>query len=62
MNSIINTIINPSPKLIHNALELKEYDYTVGYLKKKNNFVADALSKIPKKDLQNIRSQINKIR
>jgi len=39
-------------------LELEEYDFTVEYLKGKDNFVADALSRITIKDLQNITANI----
>jgi len=47
-------MINPSSKLTRMRLELKEYDFTVEYLKGKDNYVADALSRITIKDLQNI--------
>jgi len=36
-------MINPSSKLTRMRLELEEYDFTVEYLKGKNNYVADAL-------------------
>jgi len=39
-------------------LELAEYDFTVEYLKGKDNYVADALSRITIKDLQNITGNI----
>jgi len=39
-------------------LELAEYDFTVEYLKGKDNYVADALSRISIKDLQNITGNI----
>jgi len=41
--------------------ELKEYDFTVEYLKGKDNYVADALSRITIKDLQNISGNIKKV-
>jgi len=41
--------------------ELKEYDFTVEYLKGKDNYVADALSRITIKDLQNITGNIKKV-
>jgi len=51
-------MVNPSSKLTRMRLELEEYDITVEYLKGKDNFVADALSKITIKDLQNITANI----
>jgi len=50
----IFSMINPSSKLTRMRLELEEYDFTVEYLKGKDNYVADALSRITIKDLQNI--------
>jgi len=47
-------MINPSSKLTRIRLELEKYDFTVEYLKGKDNYVADALSRITIKDLQNI--------
>jgi len=51
-------VINPSCKLTRMRLELAEYDFTVEYLKGKDNYVADALSRITIKDLQNITGNI----
>jgi len=51
-------MINPSCKLTRMRLELAEYDFTVEYLKGKDNYVADALSRITIKDLQNITGNI----
>jgi len=42
-------------------LELEEYDFTVEYLKGKDNYVADALSRITIKELQNITGNIKKV-
>jgi len=42
-------------------LELEEYDFTVEYLKGKDNYIADALSRITIKDLQNITGNIKKV-
>jgi len=41
--------------------ELEEYDFTVEYLKGKDNYIADALSRITIKDLQNITGNIKKV-
>jgi len=38
-------MVNPSSKLTRMRLELEEYDFTAEYLKGKDNFVADALSR-----------------
>jgi len=53
---------NPSSKLTRMRLDLEEYDFTVEYLKGKDNHIVDALSRIKKrkKDLQNIQKD-NKI-
>jgi len=51
-------MVNPSSKLTRMRLELEEYDFTVEYLKGKDNFVAGALSRITIKDLQNITANI----
>jgi len=37
---------NPSSKLTRMRLDLEEYDFTVKYLKGKDNHIADALSQI----------------
>jgi len=55
------SMINPSSKLTRMRLELEEYDFTVEYLKGKDNYVADALSRITIKDLQNITGNILKV-
>jgi len=39
------SMVNPSSKLTRMRLELEEYDFTAEYLKGKDNFVADALSR-----------------
>jgi len=57
----IFSMINPSSKLIRMRLELEEYDFKVEYLKGKDNYVADALSRITIKDLQNITGNILKV-
>jgi len=54
-------MINPSSKLTRMRLELEEYNFTVEYLKGKDNYVADALSRITIKDLQNITGNIKKV-
>jgi len=54
-------MINPSSKLTRMRLELEEYDFTVEYLKGKDNYIADALSRITIKDLQNITGNIKKV-
>jgi len=54
-------MINPSSKLTRMRLELEEYDFTVEFLKGKDNYVADALSKITIKFLQNITGNIMKV-
>jgi len=55
------SMINPSSKLTRMRLELEEYDFTVEYLKGKDIYVADALSRITIKDLQNITGNILKV-
>jgi len=45
-------MINPSSKLTRMRLELEEYNFTVEYLKGKKTYVADALSSITIKELQ----------
>jgi len=54
-------MINPSSKLTRIRLELEKYDFTVEYLKGKDNYVADALSRITIKDLQNITGNLKKV-
>lgn len=38
-------MVNPSSKLTRMRLELEEYDFTIEYLKRKDSFVVDALSR-----------------
>ena len=52
---------NPSSKLTRMRLELKEYDFTVEYLKGKDNFVADALSRITLKELKDMQHKVLKV-
>ena len=49
---------NPSSKLTRMRLELEEYDFTVEYLKGKDNFVADALSRINIKEFKNMQNKV----
>ena len=42
-------------------LDLEEYDCTVEYLRGKDNYVADALSRITIKDLKEINNKNNKV-
>jgi len=52
---------NPSSKLTRIRLDLEEYDFEVEYLRGKENFVADALSRINIEDLKNLQYENNKI-
>lgn len=52
---------NPSSKLTRMRLELEEYDFTVEYLKGKDNFVADALSRINIKELKDMQNKVLKV-
>jgi len=54
-------MINPSSKLIRIRLELEEYNFTVKYLKGKENYVADALSRITIEELKDNTRNINKV-
>jgi len=54
-------MINPSSKLTRIRLELEEFDFTVEYLKGKDNYVADALSRITIEELKNTTRNINKV-
>ena len=45
---------DPSSKLTRMRLDLEEFDYTVEYLRGKNHFVADALSRITTAELKEI--------
>jgi len=53
-------MINPSSKLTRIRLELEEFDFTVEYLKGKDNYVADALLRITIEELKDITRNINK--
>ena len=52
------SMTNLSSKLTRMRLELEEYDFTVEYLKGKDNFVADALSLINIKEFKNIQNKV----
>jgi len=52
---------NPSSKLTRIRLDLEEYDFEVEYLRGRENFVADALSRINIEDLKNLSNKNNKI-
>ena len=52
------SMTNPSSKLTRMRLELEEYDFTVEYLKGKDNFVADALSRINIKEFKNMQNKV----
>ena len=51
---------DPSSELTRIRLDLEEFDFRVEYLRGKNNFVADALSRITIADLTNI--EINNLK
>jgi len=55
------SMINPSSKLTRMRLELEEYDFTVEYLRGKDNFVADALSRITISDLIDMNRKVLKV-
>ena len=52
---------NPTSKLTRMRLDLEEFDYTVEYLRGKNNYVADALSRITINELKQINVENGKI-
>jgi len=54
-------MINPSSKLTRKRLELEKSNLTVEYLKGKDNYVADALSRITIEELKDITRNINKV-
>jgi len=54
-------MINPSSKLTRMRLKLEEYDFTVEYLRGKDNFVADALSRITISDLIDMNRKVLKV-
>jgi len=54
-------MINPSSKLTRMRLELEEYDFTVEYLKGKDDFVADALSRINITELKDMQHKVLKV-
>jgi hypothetical protein len=49
---------NPTSKLTRMRLDLEEYEFTVEYLKGKDNHVADALSRITIDELKNMQKQV----
>jgi len=55
------SMINPSSKLTRIRCELEEYILTVEHLKGKDNYVADALSRITIEELKDITRNINKV-
>jgi len=55
------SMVNPSSKLTRMRLDLEEYEFTVEYLKGKDNYVADALSRITIDQLKNISKQVLKV-
>jgi len=55
------SMINPSSNLTQIRLDLKEYDFTVEYLKGKDNYVADELTRITTEELTDITRNINKV-
>lgn len=59
--SYLFSMKNPSSKLTRMRLDLEEYDFTVEYLKGKDNHIADALSRITIKDLKTINREILKV-
>jgi len=52
---------NPTSKLTRMRLDLEEYQFTVEYLKGKDNHVADALSRITIDELKNMQKQVLKV-
>ena len=48
---------DPTSKLTRMRLDLEEYDFTVEFLRGKNNYVADALSRITINDLKTINNE-----
>lgn len=52
--SYLFSMRNPSSKLTRMRLDLEEYDFTVEYLRGKDNYVADALSRITIHDLKDM--------
>lgn len=57
--SYLFSLKNPSSKLTRIRLDLEEYDFAVEYIRGKENHIADALSRIEIKDIQNI--EVNNI-
>jgi len=51
------SMTNPSSKLTQMRLDLEEYDFTVEYLKGRDNHIADAFSRITITDLVTTRNQ-----
>ena len=52
---------NPSSKLTRMRLDLEEYNFTVVYLRGKENVVADALSRISIDDLMEMGKNVSNI-
>jgi len=59
--SYLFSMRNPSSKLTRMRLDLEEFEFTVEYLKGKDNHVADALSRITIGELKAINRQILKV-
>lgn len=59
--SYLFSLKNPSSKLTRMRLDLEEYDFSVEYLKGKQNMVADALSRITINDLKEHNLDTDKI-
>jgi len=51
------SMVNPSSKLTRMRLELEEYDFTIEYLKRKDSFVVDALSRRTISELKKLHKQ-----
>lgn len=56
--SYLFSMKNPSSKLTRMRLDLEEYDFTVEYLRGKDNQVADALSRITIDDLRELNEKV----
>jgi len=57
----LSSMTNPSSKLTRMRLDLEEYEFTVEYLKGKDNFVADALSRITIDELTTMNKHVLKV-
>ena len=56
--SYLFSMKNPSSKLTRMRLDLEEYDFTVEYLRGKDNYVADALSRITIDDFKEMNRKV----